>query len=492
MGQSFSTCSSLGRSSKRTPEKEAKHDFFSDTTSGRASSSETASTTPNDGVEDGLRPFLAKAKGHYWYTTTGTKILDACGGAGVACIGHGRKDVMKAVASQMRRYSYTSYAHFRAQPVVELEEFLVESTGGKMQRVYLLCSGSEAVESSLKLAREYFLWVGQPQRVNFIARWESYHGASLGALSVGGHVARRAPFEPLLQQGRFGRISPCNPYRQRLTNPDGTVESDDQFVERKVAELEQEFQRLGPDTVCAVILEPVVGAALGCAPAVPGYLRAAKQVCDRHGALLILDEVMSGMGRTGSLHAWEQEGIVPDLQTIAKGFGGGYQPASALLVGHKIAGTMKKEGKVFTHGHTYQNHPVVAAAALKVQSIIRDDNLLENVRAQGELLGRLLKERIGEHPNVGDIRGRGLFWGIEFVRDKTTKQPFDPTLQIALQVYKTAMQEMRVLVYTGQGCAGNGKGDHIMIMPAYNISGKLVRELVERVAGAIERVFERY
>lgn len=344
-------------------------------------------------------------------------------------------------------------------------------------------TGSEAVEAALKLSREYFVWKGEPQRVNFIARWESYHGTTIGSLSASGHVVRRGPFEPMLGS-HFHKISPCNPYRQRL---DG--ESDVAFVARKAAELEDMFRNLGPETVAAVILEPVVGAALGCVPAVPGYLHAMKQVCRKYGALLIFDEVMCGMGRTGTLHAWQQEGVVPDLQTIAKGFGGGYMPASALLVGIEVSRMMIGQGKVFTHGHTYQNHPVVAASALKVQQIIKEENLLFNVRTQGELLERRLKQRLGNHPNVGDIRGHGLFWGIEFVKDKTTKEPFDPALQISTRVFTEAMLDFRVLVYNGQGCAGNGRGDHVMIMPAYNIPSKLVEEMVERIALAIGKVF---
>ncbi len=322
--------------------------------------------------------------------------------------------------------------------------------------------------------------------MNFIARWESYHGTTVGSLSASGHFTRRGPFEPILAP-QFHRITACNPYRQRLEG-----ESDEDFVARKVTELEGEFRRLGPDTVAAVILEPIVGAALGCAPAVGGYLKGMKRVCERYGALLIFDEVMCGMGRTGTLHAWQQESVVPDLQTIAKGFAGGYQPASALLVGAKVAGLMQKEDRTFTHGHTYQNHPVVAAAALKVQEIIREKNLLENVITQGQLLERLLREKLGNHPNVGDIRGRGLFWGIEFVKDRATKDPFDPALQISHQVQRTAMRDFQVLVYHGQGCAGGGMGDHIMVMPSYDISARLIEKIAQRVALAVEEVLKQY
>ncbi|KAK3333256.1 pyridoxal phosphate-dependent transferase [Cercophora scortea] len=441
-----------------------------------------SSSSPSLSPDDSL-PILAKAKGHYYHPLSGPRILDACGGAGVSCIGHGREDVARIAYAQMKTCAYASHAHFQTTAAPKLSAWLVDSTGGHMRKVYLLCSGSEAVEAALKLSREYFLWAGEPRRVNVIARWESYHGTTLGSLAASGHVVRREPFEPMLAPV-FHKIPACNPYRQRLAG-----ESDAEFVVRKTAELEDVFQRLGPDTVAAVILEPVVGAALGCAPAVPGYLQAVKAICEEHGALLIFDEVMCGMGRTGTLHAWQQEAVVPDLQTIAKGFAGGYQPASALLVGAKVVEAMEHAGKTFTHGQTYQDHPVVAATALKLQEIIQGGNLLGNVQVQGQLLERLLRAKLGGHPNVGDIRGRGLFWGVEFVRDKATKEPFDPGLQVAQQVYRAAMRDFKVLVYHGQGCAGDGKGDHIMIMPAYNVGSRLVVDMVQRVAGAVDAAF---
>lgn len=359
------------------------------------------------------------------------------------------------------------------------------------QPTYEQTTGSEAIEAALKLAIEYFTWLGEPSRANFIARYESYHGTTLGSLSASGHVARREPFQSVLATSRFHHIPACNSYRQRLS----PSESDRDFVARKAAELEAEFQRLGPSTVAAVVLEPVVGAALGCVPAVKGYLAAMQAVCARHGALLILDEIMCGMGRTGTLHAWQGEdeeeggGVIPDLQTVAKGFAGGYQPASALLVGDKVAALMEREGKTFTHGHTYQNHPVVAATALAVQRAVEREGLLENVKVQGRLLEKLLRERLAGHPNVGDIRGKGLFWGVEFVKDKETKEPFEPSLQVAQRVQRAAMWTFKVLVYHGQGCAGGGRGDHIMIMPAYNISSKLIAQVVQRIACAVEEVF---
>lgn len=348
--------------------------------------------------------------------------------------------------------------------------------------------GSEAVEAAIKLAREYYVWTGQPQRISFIAREESYHGTTVGSLSVSGHRTRRANFEGMLLPN-VHRIPACNPYRQRLHG-----ETDENFVKRKAAELDEVFSRDGPDTIAALIAEPIVGAALGCVPAPPGYFKALRAVCDRHGALLILDEVMCGMGRTGTTHAWEQEGVVPDIQCIGKGLAGGYQPCSAVLVGGRVVDAMARAGATFTHGHTFQNHAVVSAAALAVQRVIERDGLLDNVRVQGQQLKGLLVDRLGGHPHVGDIRGRGLFWGLEFVRDSETKVPFEPSLQVARLVHEKAMEGGKggggpMMVYYGQGCAGGGKGDQVLIMPAYNIDSGLVAQIVQRLAVAVDAAF---
>lgn len=486
--------------------------------------------TNNDDNE--ALPQLAKAKGHYWITTTGAKILDACGGAGVACIGHGRKEVIKAITKQMASCSYASYAHFKLDPVERLSEWLVESTGGMMKKVYLMCSGmsppvppstsacspnimsllinsplpgSEAIEAALKLSLEFHhSWTGgsTTKRTNFITRTPSYHGTTLGSLSASNHFSRRLPFisSGILLESHFHPISACNPYRDQLFS--SVDEPTAAYVSRKLAELESMFLRLGPETVAAVIMEPIVGAALGCVPPPPGYMRGVKKLCERYGALLVFDEVMCGMGRSGTLHAWQsierpengEEGgeVVPDLQTLGKCFTGGYTPGSALLVGHKIAGVMEQEKRVFTHGHTYQNNPLVAAAALAVQvGVIEREGLLAKVREHEKVLGWLLRQRLSKHPNVGDIRGRGLFWGVEFVKDRETKEPFDVGLGVAQMVHRTAMKEFGVLVYNGQGCAGEGRGDHVMVMPAYDILEEELEMIVDRLGKAVESVFEK-
>ena len=341
------------------------------------------------------------------------------------------------------------------------------------------------MEAAMKLAREYFVWKGQLQRVNFIAREQSYHGTTIGSLSVSGHLARRAPFEEILLPNVY-RVPACNPYRQRL---DG--ESDADYVLRKAEELDQAFHQAGPTTVAAFIAEPVVGAALGCVPPPAGYLQAMREVCDKHGALLILDEVMCGMGRTGTLHAWQQEGVVPDIQTIGKGLAGGYVAASAVLASEKIVQEMRRNNATFTHGHTFQNHATISATALRVQQVIQQEGLLGNIKVQGKYLEKLLNQRLSEHPYVGDIRGRGLFWSIEFVRDRATKESFNASLEVARRVHNKALNaKWPMMVYFGQGCAGNQCGDQIMIMPAYNVSAKLLETIVDRLVEAIDMAFD--
>lgn len=332
------------------------------------------------------------------------------------------------------------------------------------------------------------MWKGEPQRISFIAREDSYHGITIGSLSVSGHRARRANFEDILLPN-VHRIPACNAYRQQLPG-----EPEAAFVARKAAELDDAFQAAGPGTIAAFIAEPVVGAALGCVPAPQGYFRAMKAICEQHGALLVLDEVMCGMGRTGTLHAWEAEGVVPDIQCVGKGLAGGYQACSAVLAGERVVGAMEAAGTAFTHGHTFGNHAVVSAAALAVQEIIARESLVANARDQGLYLGAALRRRLGNHPHVGDVRGRGLFWGVEFVRDRVTKEPFDPALMVAKLVHERAMaggsKGGPMMIYYGQGCAGNKRGDHVMIMPAYNVDARMINVIVERLGVAVDTTFE--
>ncbi|KAL4880896.1 pyridoxal phosphate-dependent transferase [Aspergillus karnatakaensis] len=424
--------------------------------------------------------------GSYLYLEDGTKFLDSTGGAAVSCLGHGNEKISQAIFDQLQQVEYCHTAFFGTDVSEELATFLVDSTGGKLSKVYVVSSGSEAIEAALKLSRQYFLELPtpQPQRTRFIARKPSYHGITLGALGAGGHVLRRQPFEPLLSQNT-SHVSPCYAYRGKK---DG--EPDSAYVTRLADELDAEFQRVGPDTVCAFIAEPVVGAALGCVPAVPGYFPAMKAVCKKYGALFILDEVMSGMGRCGTLHAWEQEDVVPDLQTIGKALGGGYAPVSGLLISDNIVRTIDKGTGAFRHGQTYQGHPVSCAAALAVQKVIKEEELLENVKRMGDYLEERLKDTLVESKYVGDIRGKGLFWGLEFVKDKATKEPFEPEAAIAFRLQESGLKpEYGISLYASSGTVDGVRGDHVILAPPYNVTKEEIDIIVETTARVLEEVF---
>ncbi|KAL1842607.1 hypothetical protein VTJ49DRAFT_4655 [Mycothermus thermophilus] len=430
---------------------------------------------------------LKEGRGNHLVLDDGRKIFDASGGAAVGCLGWGNERVAQAVMKQMLAMPYCATIYYTTKVQEELCRFLVDSTNGKMSRAYIVNSGSEAMEAAVKLARQYFLELSPPQcqRTRFISRKQSYHGITLGALAVGGHQFRREKFKPLLMDN-VTRISPCNRYRGKKPG-----ETDEAYIVRLAEELDQAFQAVGPETVCAFVAEPIVGAALGCVPALPGYFKAMHAVCKKYGALLIFDEVMCGMGRSGTLHAWEQENVVPDIQTIGKCLGGGYQPVAGLLVNRRVVDVLMKGSSAFIHGHTYQGHPAGCAAALEVQRIIKEENLLRNVRAMGGLLSRRLKERLGQHPNVGDIRGRGLFWGIEFVADKATKEPFPVHEHVAMAIAERGLKpEYGIGVYPGGGSADDCiRGDHIIISPAFNVSADEIEWIVETVGRLIEDYF---
>jgi adenosylmethionine-8-amino-7-oxononanoate aminotransferase len=342
------------------------------------------------------------------------------------------------------------------------------------------------MEASAKLARQYFYENDkQTPRVNFIAREGSYHGNTIGALGISGHVARRAPYLPFLMPN-VHHIPACNAYRQRKEG-----ETDESFVARKALELEEKFLELGPETVIAFIAEPVVGAALGCVPYVPCYLRAMRDVCHKYGALLILDEVMCGMGRTGTLHAWQGEGVAPDLQTIGKGLGGGYQPIAAVLISEKVVNRLSDGSGQFVHGQTYQGMPVQAAAALEVQTILREENLMQNVATQGAYLEKRLKSLLADHPHVGDIRGKGLFWGLEFVRDKKTKEPFDPKLGVAQRVSDLALSPLyNMTLYPGGGTVDGVSGDHVILAPSYIVTKDDIDYIAKVTSDVVHQVFQ--
>jgi adenosylmethionine-8-amino-7-oxononanoate aminotransferase len=423
-------------------------------------------------------PVAVGGKGVELFDAQGRAYIDASGGAAVSCLGHGHPDVNAALHAQVDRLAYTHSSFFTTDVAETLADRLVADAPKGISHVYFVSGGSEAVEASLKMARQYFVEKGEPKRTKVIARRQSYHGNTLGALATGGNEMRRTQFRPLLIE--TAHVDPCYAYRFRKPG-----ESDADYAARAAKTLEDKILELGPDSVIAFVAETVVGATSGAVPPVADYFKRIREICDRYGVLLILDEVMSGMGRTGTLHACEQEGIVPDLMTVAKGLGGGYQPIGAVLISQKVYDAFANGSGVFQHGHTYLNHPMACAAALAVQEVIKRDNLLANVRTQGEHLARRLNERFGNHPYVGDIRGRGLFQAIEFVTDRGTKAPFDPKAKLHARVKKEAAAR-GLLVYPSGGTIDGARGDHALLAPPFIVTEAQIDAIVERLGDAVD------
>ena len=406
----------------------------------------------------GTLPLAVGGRGIRIIDETGKEYLDASGGAAVSCLGHGHPDVLQAMHAQTDKLAYAHTRFFSTSVAEELADHLIDHAPAGISHVYLVSGGSEAVEAALKLARQYFVEIGQPQRRHFIARKQSYHGNTLGALAVGGNEWRRRQFAPLLID--VTHVSPCYEYRDRRTD-----ESSDAYGARLAAELEEAIRRLGPDNVIAFVAETVGGAT--------------------SGILLILDEVMCGMGRTGSLHAVEQEGIVPDLMTIAKGLGGGYQPIGGVLVHERIIDALEKGSGFFHHGHTYLGHPVACAAALAVQKVIQRDGLLDAVKALGARLSAQLHARFDASPHIGEIRGRGLFMAIELVEDKPSKRPFDAALRLHARILAQAMAR-GLVVYPMGGTVDGRSGDHVLLAPPFVATPDDIDEIVRRLGDAVD------
>jgi adenosylmethionine-8-amino-7-oxononanoate aminotransferase len=408
----------------------------------------------------------------------GKEYIDASSGAAVSCLGHSHPEVLAAMRNQLDQLAYAHTSFFTTAVAEELARDLVARAPQGIGQVFFVSGGSEAIEAALKLARQYFVERGEPQRRHIIARRQSYHGNTLGALAVGGRQWQREKFAPLMIETHH--VAPA--YEYRGCRKDETPQA---YGERLAQEIEDKIAELGGEAVLALVAETVVGATLGAVPAVPGYFRRVRDICDRHGILLILDEVMCGMGRTGTLHACEQEEISPDLLAIAKGLGGGYAPIGALLMRQKIFDTIAAGSGAFQHSHTYMGHPLACAAALSVQRILHRDGLLANVATQGAYLARRLNERFGNHPYVGDVRGRGLFYGIELVADRDSKEPFDPQLRLHARVKGEAMAR-GLMVYPMGGTADGTRGDHVLLAPPFIVDAPLVDEIVERLGDAID------
>jgi len=428
------------------------------------------------------QPVIVSGEGNFLIDGKGKRYLDACGGAAVSSLGHDNAAVRKAIAAQLDQLAFAHTGLFTNPPAEALADYLIahapEGTGEG--RVMYLGSGSEAMEAALKLARQYHLERGDTARARIIARKPSYHGNTLGALAVGGHAGRRAPFAPMLMD--VEHIDAAYAYRLQHEG-----ESEANFAQRLADQLETRIVELGPETVAAFVAEPVVGASLGSQPAPEGYFKRVREICDRHGVLLIADEVMCGMGRTGSLFALEQEGICADITTMAKGLGAGYQPIAAVMARESVIDAIMAGSGNLWNGHTYMSHAVATAGALAVLQEVERRDLLGAVRERGAQLEAALRERFGQHAHVGDIRGRGLFWSIELVAERDGKLPFDVKRNIAGKVQRAAM-EAGMICYPSQGCADGTAGDHVLLAPAFTSPPEEIDQIVQMLGEAVDKV----
>lgn len=429
-------------------------------------------------------PIAVAGDGVWLIDAEGNRTLDASGGAAVSCLGHSNTRVLEAVKAQLDKIAYAHTGFFTSEPAEQLADKLVELAPADIDRVYLVSGGSEAVEASIKLARQYFVEIGQPQRTEIISRWQSYHGNTLGALATGGNRWRRAQFEPMLPKAMH-HIDPCHYWRWG-----GRNESAEQYGQRTANQLEQMILQLGPDKVAAFFAEPVVGATMGAVAAEEGYFARIREICDQYGVLLILDEVMCGAGRTGTYFACEQDSVNPDIICIAKGLAAGIQPIGAMLCTNSIYNAIAEGSGFFQHGHTYMGHPTACAAGLAVIGEIEEQNLLQNVREMGALLAQKLNERFADNPFVGDIRGRGLFRGLELVVDPETKAPFDPALALHKRIKAAAMAN-GLACYPMGGTIDGQKGDHVLLAPPYIVTATEVDLIVDRLGGAIDNALDQ-
>ena len=424
-------------------------------------------------------PTIVSGDGVYLTDNDGRQYLDGCCGAAVSCLGHSNAEVINAATKQLNTAAWAHTSFFTSAPAEELASKLSAAAPGELRRTYFTCGGSEAVEASLKLARQYYVERGESERRFIVARRQSYHGNTLGALTVGNNPKRREMFSPLLFDN-IRHISPCHYWRYGEPG-----ESPEEYGQRSANELEDVIRELGAKQVLAFVAETVSGATLGAVPAVSGYFRRLREICDHHEVLLILDEVMCGMGRTGTLFACEHESIAPDMVCIAKGLGAGIQPLGAMLCTEKIYETVAGNSGAFRHGHTYMGHPTACAVGVAVLNEIQRNNLIQRVNIMGERLQNALSERLGRHPHVGDIRGRGLFLGVEFVtKDKT---PFAPSELIHAKI-KSAAFARGLMVYGMGGCADGESGDHVLIAPPFIIEDEHITELVDKLSAAVDEV----
>ena len=428
-------------------------------------------------------PVAVGADGITIRASDGKTYIDASGGAAVSSLGHGHPDVIAAMQRQIERCAYAHTGFFTTEAAEQLAERLVAGAPEDLKGVYLVSGGSEAMETALKLARQYWVEMNEPKRRLFLARRQSYHGNTLGALAVGGNEWRRQAFAPLLMD--VVRVAPCYEYRDRLAR-----QSVDEYTACLLDELETTILKTGPGNIIAFCAEPVVGATGGAIPPTPGYFKGVREICDRYRILFIADEVMCGMGRTGTMYAIEQDGVAPDIVAVAKGLAAGYQPIGAVLAHRVIVDCLREGSGAFQHGHTYIGHPVAAAAALAVQQVIERDDLLARVRSRGATLRRMLGDVFGVHEHVGDIRGRGLLLALEFVQDRASKEPFAPERRLHAVLKQKAM-ERGLMVYPMGGTIDGQRGDHVLLAPPFIATAADLSEIVSRLEEAVEAALKQ-
>lgn len=431
-------------------------------------------------------PIIAGGEGVFLIDKQGNRYLDACGGAAVSCLGHSNKRVKQAIIDQVNEIPYAHTGFFTSDSQELMAKHLLDHAYGEFSQVYFVSGGSEAIEASLKLSRQYFLERGKTNKKLFISRKQSYHGNTLGALSIGGNQWRREPFDPILTKGNH--ISACYEYRDKLEN-----ETSFDYGQRIANELEAKILELGEENVAAFVAETIVGATSGCLTPPNGYFKRIREICDQYDVLLILDEIMCGMGRTGTLHACEQEDIQGDLQTVSKGIAAGYQALGAILISDKVVEAINNGSGFFQHGHTFIGHSTSCAAGLATQLEIQERDLLSNVKKQGVSLKNALNNAFETDSilsnHIGDIRGRGLFIGIELVKDKNTKQSFDPLLKLHAKIKKKAMENL-LMVYPMGGTIDGVNGDHILLAPPFIIDEGHVEQITKRLSNSIKTVIQ--
>ena len=428
-------------------------------------------------VAGAVLPKAVWGTGSYVHDAQGQAYIDGSGGPAVYCIGHGNEEVNAAIAAQMSKIAHGYRYNFTTDPLEELTEIVAARCGGTLTRMVFVTGGSEAVESCLKLALQYHAGRGEMSRRRFISRERSWHGNTLGALSVSGFLERRAAFEGALVEG--SRISPANAYRA----PEGVSD----LAAWYARELEDEILRVGAAHVAAFIFEPVVGAAGACVPAPAGYAKAMREVCDRHGVLMIADEVMCGSGRSGYWRALEEDGVEPDIMSIAKGLAAGYLPLGAAVYSRRVAEVIDGTHGGPMTGHTFTGHTACCAAGVAVQKIVAREKLVERVREKAGLFRRLMAEAVADIESIGDIRGRGFFQAFEIVENRETKKPFAASRKLSLRIRQRAL-ELGLICYPVGGIVDGVNGDGVILAPPFNASDAELGEIAGKAGEAIRSV----